>query len=145
MSKEKITLEDSYLLLEFFDNVKRILTYLHTDEVEFEVRPNRKANFAKYRFSYRNEDGEYFEEFITHCLKLGGQEISRDELEKFNKVVAVIEKENVSLKPINKDTTVEEFLKQFSKFHQIAYLNRQLSSELPTNELSKENTKILKL
>jgi tRNA isopentenyl-2-thiomethyl-A-37 hydroxylase MiaE len=145
MSKEEIKLEESYLLLDFFDNVKRVLTYLHTDEVEFEVRPRRKANFLKYRFSYLNEDGQHFEELITHCLKLGGTTLSKEELEKFNKVVAVIEKENVSLKPINKETTIEEFLKQFSKFHEVAYLNRQLNKELPTNDSSDSNTKRLKL
>lgn len=145
MSKEKIQLEESYLLLEFFEDVKKVLIHLHTDEVEFEVRPKRKANFAKYRFSYRNDDGEHFEEFITHCLKFGSDYAPKEFYEKFNKVINVIEKEKVSLKPINKNTTFEEFLSQFSKVHEVVYLNRELNKELAVNHSDSAQKARLKL
>ena len=144
MPKENIQLEDSYLLLDFFEDIKRVLTYLHTDEVEFEVRPKRKANFAKYRLSYRNDEGEHLEEFITHCLKFGSDYAPKEFYEKFDKVVRVIEKEKVSLKPINKNTTIEEFLSQFSKVHAVVYANRELNKELPVND-GKDQKSRLKL
>jgi hypothetical protein len=144
MNKDEIKLEESYLLLEFFEDIKRVLVYLHTDEVEFEVRPKRKANFSKYRFSYKNDEGEHFEEFITHCLKFGADYAPKAFYEKFDKVVNVIEKEKVFLKPINKNTTFEEFLSQFSKVHAVVYLNRELNKELPVND-GKVQKSLLKL
>lgn len=145
MAKEEIQLEESYLLLEFFENVKRALVYLQTDEVEFEVRPKRTAKFLKYRFFYRNDEGEHVEELITHVLNMGNETMSKTELENFNKVVAVIEKEKASLKPINKETKIEDFLRQFSKVHEVVYINKELNKELPVNESNEEQRKRLKL
>lgn len=144
MSKETSQLQESYLLLEFFENIQKVLSYLNTDRVAFEVRPNRTAKFLKYRIIYQNRDGDDIEELLTHCLRFGAETAPKIFYENFDKVIGVIEKENVTLKPISTDTTLKAFLSQFNKVHEVVYLNRELNNELSVNEGS-DDKKRLKL
>ncbi len=143
--KDDPNLRDSYLLMDFFDNLKRMLIHLHTDEVKFIVNEEKKQKFLKYRIIYQNNDFDYIEELLTKGLSFSVEKSGKDFYNDFDDLMAVIEKEKVNLKPFNSKTTLKEFMDQFDKIHQIAYLKHELTEDLPINQSNLDNAKKLKL
>lgn len=143
--KDAPNLRDSYLLMDLFEDLKRLLVHLHTDKIDFLISEKRTEKFLKYRVSYQNDNLDYCEELLTYGLKFSAEKGGQDFYNNFDDTMAVIEKEKVKLKTFTSKTTFKEFMDQFDKIHQIAVIKHELTENLPVNSINADNSKKLKL